>query len=91
MPPVNTNIAADGTFKAAISHSTRKALVDFWGSEEIIEQPELIVELGADGVSRISRIGRKSLAEIAVALHAFGYIASAPHWLARTRKQEPSL
>lgn len=73
----------DGSFKTAISPSVQKALVEFWGNEDIIDRPEILVELGPESVSRINRIGRKSLSEIARALDCFGYIDSSGSWLVK--------
>jgi len=56
-------------------------LVEFWGSEEIVEQPEIIVGLGQVGISRISRIGKKFLWQIAQAPDSLGYIDSPDVWL----------
>jgi len=69
------------SFKTAISPSIRKALTEFWGNEEIIDQPEIIADIGPIGISRINRIGRKSLCEIAHALECFRFIDSSQQWL----------
>jgi hypothetical protein len=73
------------SFKTNLSPAVRKALVEYWGSEEIIDQPEIIAEFGADGVSRINRIGRKSTQQIAHALESFGYIPSSHIWLVKEK------
>jgi len=74
-------ISSAGSFKTSISPAVRKALIKFWGTEDIVDQPEILVELGPDGVSRINRIGRKSLHEIARALDSCGYLDSSDSWL----------
>ena len=85
MDSVKDHSRMGSSFKRALSPTVRKALIKFWGSEEIIDQPEIIAELGADGVSRINRIGRKSLYEIAQALDSFGYIDSPHLWLVKEK------
>jgi hypothetical protein len=81
MNSVKEDILSGSSFKKTISPQVRKALVGFWGSEEIINHPEIIVELGPDSISRITRIGSKSLLQIAQALDTFGYIDSDSPWL----------
>jgi hypothetical protein len=73
--PVGTSL------RTLLSPAVRKALVAYWGSEEIINQPEIIAEAGAAGISRINRIGRKSTLQIAHALESLGYIDSSLIWL----------
>jgi hypothetical protein len=79
------HILSGNCFKTAISPSVRKALVEFWGSEEIVEQPEILVDLGPDSISRINRIGRKSLQQIALALDTFDYVDSSHLWLLKKK------
>jgi hypothetical protein len=81
MPPANKNSTTDIPFKMAIPSTVRKALVEYWGSDEILEQPEIIVDLGPKSISRINRIGRKSLHEIAQALNSTGHLESPDLWL----------
>jgi hypothetical protein len=81
MNSVKEQILSGSSFKTAIPSQVRKALVEFWGSEEIINHPEIIVELGPDCLSRITRIGSKSIRQIAQALESLGYINSASQWL----------
>ena len=81
MNSVNEYTFSGSSFKTAIPPTIKKALVEFWGSEEIVEQPEIIVDLGPDSISRINRIGRKSLCLIAQALDSFGYVSSSYLWL----------
>ena len=81
MSAAKDEIPLDGSFKNIISPTIQRALVDFWGNDDIIDQPEILVELGSVSVSRISRIGRKSLTEIARALDSLGYIDSSGSWL----------
>ena len=81
MDSVQEDILSGTSFKRALSPAIRKALVEFWGSEEIFEQPEIIMDLGPIGISRINRIGKKSLWQIAMALDSLGYIDSPEVWL----------
>jgi hypothetical protein len=77
---------AASSFKREISPAVRKTLVEYWGSEEIIDRPEIIAELGALGVSRINRIGRKSLHGIARALDSSWFIDSSRIWLEKEKR-----
>ena len=81
MDSVKKHILSGKSFKSAIPPKVQKALIQFWGSEEIIDQPEIIVDLGPNGIRRIKRIGSKSLYEIAKALNSFDYIPSVSLWL----------
>lgn len=82
MSSANSHPENTPSFKAALSPATRKALMEFWGNDEIINKPEIIADLGPDGVSRINRIGKKSLGEIARALECFHHTDSSHQWLA---------
>jgi hypothetical protein len=81
MSSANKNTPASPAFKKSLSPSVRKALVEFWGSEEIINQPEILADLGPESIGRINRIGSKSLSTIAQALNSSGYIDSPHLWL----------
>ena len=81
MNSVNEEILSGSSFNMTIPPQIKKALVKYWGSEEIIDHPEIIVELGPGFISRINRIGSKSLVQIAQALDALGYIDSHTVWL----------
>lgn len=83
MPIANDHTPAILSFKAAISPAVRTALTDYWGNEDILSRPEIIADLGAEGVSRINRIGRKSLLQIARALESCGHIESPDLWLTK--------
>ncbi|OGR07228.1 MAG: hypothetical protein A2511_12495 [Deltaproteobacteria bacterium RIFOXYD12_FULL_50_9] len=85
MSSAKTNLPPANSLRAAISPTARKALVSFWGNEEIINKPEIIAELGADNVARINRIGNKSLFKIAEFLNSQGYINSLHDWLAKEK------
>ena len=85
MNSVEEHIYSGSSFKTAISPSIRKALVEFWGGEDILDQPEILVDLGPGNISRINRIGRKSLWQIAEALDSLGYIGSSHLWLLRKK------
>ena len=81
MPVKENRTTAAFSFRKAIPPSVRKALIDYWGSEDIVRQPEILVDLGPVAISRINRIGHKSLYKIALALDSFGYIESSRIWL----------
>ncbi len=88
MPGLNDLISAPSSFEMAISSPVRKALIKYWGNEDIVYDPEIIVDLGPENISRINRIGRKSLHQIADALETFGYIESPNLWLRRKNNKE---
>jgi len=79
------HIFSGSSFKTAISPTIRKALVEYWGGEEIVDQPEILVDLGPGNISRINRIGRKSLWQIAQTLSSFGYIGSPHLWVLKKK------
>ncbi|MBE9519684.1 MAG: hypothetical protein IME97_01045 [Proteobacteria bacterium] len=81
MPAAYKCIPVDSSFKTAISPTVRKVLIEYWGNEDIVCQPEIIADIGAESISRINRIGRKSLNDIALALDSYGYIDSPHSWL----------
>jgi len=85
MNSIEEHIFSGSSFKTAISPTIRKALIEFWGGEEIVDQPEILVDLGPGNISRINRIGRKSLWQIAQVLDSFGYIGSSHLWLHRKK------
>ena len=68
-------------FEHAMPSQVRNALIKFWGNEDIISHPEIIVELGPVNIIRIKRIGRKSLHLIAESLQTSGYIDAQEQWL----------
>jgi len=83
MPGSNKLIPVPSSLEKAISSPARKALLKYWGSEDILRQPEILVDLGPEAIIRISRIDRKSLWQIALALNDFGYIDSPQSWLTK--------
>jgi len=85
MNSVKEYTSPGSSFKTSLPPTIKKALVEFWGSEEIVEQPEIIVDLGPDSIIRINRIGRKSLCRIAQTLDSFGYIGSSHLWLHKNK------
>jgi len=85
MTPAKENNIPDHSFKSALNPTIKKVLVEFWGNEKIIEEPEIIVALGPVDISRINRIGEKSLLQIAHTLGSFGYIDSPDIWLLKNK------
>ena len=81
----NELLPAHSSFEMAISPPARKALIQYWGNEDIVCNPEIILDLGPLNISRINRIGGKSLQQIANALETFGYIDSPEKWLAEKK------
>jgi hypothetical protein len=81
MPVTKDHTPAAFSFRWAIPPAVRTALIEYWGSEEILIHPEILVDLGPEAISRINRIGRISLHQIAQALDTFGYIDSPGLWL----------
>ena len=85
MNETNKQMSASSSFENTIPASARKALVEYWGNEHILNHPEIIAELGPVSISKINRIGRKSLRRIAEALDRFGYIESSGKWLSEKK------
>ena len=81
MPVSKEHTSTAFSFGTAIPPAVRSALIDYWGNDEILRQPKILVDLGPEAISRINRIGRKSLYQIAQALVNFGYIDSSGVWL----------
>jgi hypothetical protein len=81
MPVTKEHTSTAFSFGTAIPAAVRSALIDYWGNEDILRRPEILVDLGPEAISRINRIGRKSLHQIAQALDNFGYIDSPGLWL----------
>ncbi len=81
MPVTNEHTPSVFSFVIAIPPAVRSALIDYWGNEDIVRQPEILVELGPGAISRINRIERKPLHQIARALDSLGYIDSPESWL----------
>ena len=76
MPVTNEHTPSVFSFVIAIPPAVRSALIGYWGNEDIVRHPEILVELGPGAISRINRIGRKSLHQITRALDSLGYIDS---------------
>ena len=81
MPVTKEHTPSVFSLGITIPSAVRSALIDYWGNEDIIRQPEILVDLGPEAISRINRIGRKSLHQIAHALGSLGYIDSPESWL----------
>ena len=75
------------SFRASLAPAVKKVLTEFWGSETILEHPDILAELGPDTLGRVQRIGRISLDNIARGLELFGYIESSSRWLAAGEKR----
>ena len=63
-----------------LSTRSKNGLIGCFGDGDIINQPESIVA-GRDRLTRARNIGPKSLKEIALLLHDFGYIDDVEKWL----------
>ncbi|MBU0728209.1 MAG: hypothetical protein KKA70_00555 [Proteobacteria bacterium] len=70
------------SFASALSPMIGKVLINYWGDNEILDQPDIIVALGAASLSKVKRIGPKSLQMIAENLQRFGCIDDPDFWLA---------
>lgn len=81
MPVTKEHTSSVFSSVIAIPPAVGSALIDYWGNEDILRQPEILMELGPGAISRINRIGRKSLHQIAQALDSLGYIDSPESWL----------
>ena len=66
--------------KKRLSKRVQTALTEYFGSEDILENPQMIADMGVVKVLQIKNLGRKSLNEIAVAMHAAGCIERSSEW-----------
>jgi len=66
--------------KKRLSKRVQSALTEYFGSEDILGNPQMIADMGVSKILRIKNIGRKSLKEIAIALHAAGCIERTGKW-----------
>ena len=89
MPVTKNHTPAALSFSLAIPPAVRTALIDYWGNEDILRHPEILVDLGPEALRRINRIGRKSLYQIAQALDSIGYIDSQEKWLKGNKRLAP--
>jgi hypothetical protein len=66
--------------KKQLSKRVQIALIEYFGSEDILENPQMIADMGVSKILKIKKIGRKALKEIAIALRAAGCIARTGKW-----------
>jgi hypothetical protein len=64
-----------------LSRRTQKVLDGYFKGENILENPQIIADLGWDQMLKIKNIGRKSLREITFALYDINYIKYEDEWL----------
>lgn len=67
--------------KKVLSVRSQKALISYFKTEDILNNPQKIANLGRVKFPRIRNLGRKSIKEIAFALHDLGYIENIDVWL----------
>ena len=60
--------------KKRLSKRVRSALTKHFGSEDILENPQMIADMSISNLLRIKNIGRKSLKEITIALREAGCV-----------------
>ena len=82
MAPATPGIRTAASFRETLPPAVKKALTDFWGSDTVLDEPDILAELGPANLGKIKRIGRISLGEIARCLERCGYIESSRQWLA---------
>jgi hypothetical protein len=68
------------SFKDELSSWSKDGLSRIFGSE-ILDIPEVIAGLGTESLKMAIGLGPKSLHEIALVLHRFGYIDDPVRWL----------
>jgi hypothetical protein len=61
-------------FKKRLSKRFQRALTEYYGSEDILENPQIIAGMSVGKILQIKKIGRKALKEISNALNEVGYI-----------------
>lgn len=69
------------SFAGALPPTIGRVLTDYWGNTDILNNPDMIVGLGAGVLSSVKRIGPMSLRKIAKTLCRFGYIDDPGAWL----------
>ena len=68
------------TLKKQLSKRVQTALTEYYGSEDILKNPQMIADMGVSKILKIKKIGRKALNEIAIVLRAAGCIARTGKW-----------
>jgi DNA-directed RNA polymerase alpha subunit len=68
------NFDSPVVFKKRLSKRIKRALTEYYGSEDILENPQIIADMSVGKILRIKNIGRKSLKEISNALNEVGCI-----------------
>jgi len=63
-----------------LSTRPKNALTNYFRNENILDNPQKIAGLGRVKLAKIKNLGRKSVNEIAFALHAIGYIEDMDSW-----------
>ena len=63
-----------------LSTRPKNALTNYFRNENILDNPQKIAGLDRVKLAKIKNLGRKSLKEIAFALHAIGYIEDMDSW-----------
>ncbi len=66
--------------KQLLSYRVQNALTNYFKNQNILESPQKIAALGRDDVRRIKNIGKKSIRELAFALHTLGLIRQDDKW-----------
>ncbi len=67
------NFDSPVVFKKRLSKRIKRALTEYYGSEDILENPQIIADMSVGKILRIKNIGRKSLKEISKVLNEVGY------------------
>lgn len=67
--------------KKRLSKRIQTALIEYFGSEDILQNPQTIADMGVSKILQIKNIGRKSLKEIAMVLRAVGCPDRSGKWL----------
>jgi len=66
--------------KKQLSRRVQIALTEYFGSEDILKNPQMIADMGVNKILKIRKIGKYSLNEIAIALLAAGCIERNSNW-----------
>lgn len=66
--------------KKPVMLAPKNALTNYFRNENIGDNPQKIAGLGRVKLAKIKNLGRKSVKEIAFAVHAIGYIEDMDSW-----------